>query len=143
MSEPAARVLAVDLGDAHIGLALSDPLRITAQPLETLHVAGPRQALEQVAARARSAEAATVVVGLPLLMSGEAGERALGARRFAEALSERLGQAVRVELWDERLTSVQAERTMLAGNVRRKRRKLAVDAMAAVLILQSWLDAHP
>ncbi|MCP3982381.1 MAG: Holliday junction resolvase RuvX [bacterium] len=136
----AGRLLAVDLGQVRIGLALSDPLGITAQPLETLQAIGPKRDLQNVAEVAREHEATTVVVGLPLLLSGEDGEAARGARAFAEGLGRRL-PGVRIALWDERLTTVQAERAMIAGNARRSRRREAIDVVAAVIILQSFLDA--
>ena len=82
----------------------------------------------------------TVVVGLPLLLSGDDGERSLGARAFAARLQRRFTR-VHVTLWDERFTSVEAESAMIAGNVRRKRRREAVDSLAAALILQRFLDA--
>ena len=80
-----------------------------------------------------------MVVGLPLMMSGEEGERAVAARAFAERLRAKLG-GVEVDLWDERLTTVQVEREMIAHGVRRKRRKQKIDASAAAVILQGWID---
>jgi putative Holliday junction resolvase len=141
VSPEPGRVLAIDLGQARIGLALSDPLGLTGQPLETLTRIGPRRDLRQIEDRIRRHEVTTVVVGLPLKLSGEAGSAAALARDFADRLSRRI-DPIRVELWDERLTTVQAERTMISGRVRRKRRKEIVDALAASLILQSYLDAR-
>jgi putative Holliday junction resolvase len=135
------RTLAVDLGDVRVGLALSDPLGISAQPLESLPRVGPRKDLERIARLVEDAGVSTVVVGLPLLMSGEEGPRALAAREFAERLGRRL-RGVGVELWDERLTTVQAERALISSNVRRGKRRSVVDAAAAILILQNWLDAR-
>ena len=134
--------MGIDLGEARIGVALSDPLRITAQPLEVIEHRGSRKDLQKVEGLAREHDARTVVVGLPLLLSGEDGAAATAAREFAHRLGQRL-HGVRIELWDERLTTVQAERTMIAGHVRRGKRKRHVDVMAAALILQSWLDAQP
>src|SRR5262245_5920605 len=131
MSGSRGRVLAVDLGEPRIGLAVSDPGGILAQPLATARAIGPRRDVEQVALEAERQGARTVVVGLPLLRSGEEGTRARAAREFAQRLGERLGPAIQVTLWDERLTSVQAERTLLEGNVRRQQRRLLVDRMAA------------
>ena len=141
MTSGAGRVLALDLGEARIGLALSDPLGLTAQPLETLQRVGPRRDLQRIAERVREHGAATVVVGLPRLLSGEEGAAARAARAFAEAVGRRL-EGVAVELWDERLTTTLAERTMISGGVRRARRRERVDRLAAVLILQSYLDAR-
>jgi putative Holliday junction resolvase len=130
----------VDLGTVRVGLALSDPLRLTGQPLGRL----PRRALgaglEGLVEVVRSNDVAIVVVGLPLLMSGTAGARALDAQEFAERLRSRI--ACPVVLWDERLTTVQAERALLSGNVKRRARRDVVDATAAALLLQSWLDAQ-
>ncbi len=139
MSSAPGRILAIDLGQARIGLALSDPLGITAQPLETLERIGPRRDLQALAERIVATEARTVVVGLPRLMSGEEGSQARQARDFAQRLGRRI-PGIRVELWDERLTTVQAERTMISGKVRRARRRRIVDQLAAVLILQGYLD---
>ena len=141
MSEAESRALGVDLGDARIGLALSDPLGVIAQPLETMSCVGPKKDVQRIVARAKELEVGVIVVGLPLLMSGEDGERALRAREFAVQLERRLGN-VRVELWDERLTTVQAERTMISDGVRRRRRKTTVDPIAAALILQCYLDSR-
>jgi len=135
------RFLALDLGEVRIGVALSDPLALTAQPLETIRRVGPRKDLHRISELVRAKEAGCVIVGLPLLLSGEEGTKAVEAREFAEQLRRRL-PGVRVELWDERLTTAEAERTMLAGNVRRKKRRERMDALAAVLILQGYLDSR-
>jgi len=141
VSEAESRALGVDLGDARIGLALSDPLGVIAQPLETMRCVGPKKDVQRIVAKAKELEVGVIVVGLPLLMSGEDGERALQAREFAVQLERRL-DGVRVELWDERLTTVQAERTMISDGVRRRRRKSTVDPIAAALILQGYLDSR-
>lgn len=134
-------MLALDLGDVRIGLALSDPLGLTAQPLGTLRRVGPRRDLQAIADLVREHGVRTIVVGLPRLLSGEEGTRAVEAREVAERLRVRL-KGVRVDLWDERLTTVEAERTLIAGNVRRRRRREAVDRLAAALILQGYLEAR-
>jgi putative Holliday junction resolvase len=123
-------------------MALSDPLRITAQPLGFLQRVGPRKDLAAIADLVREHGVSTVVVGLPRLLSGAEGSRAVEAREFAERLDRRLA-GVCVDLWDERLTTVEAERTLVAGNVSRRRRKERVDSLAAALILQGYLDARP
>lgn len=135
------RVLALDVGDARVGVAVSDPLGITAQPSGFFPRVGARADLARVRDLVARHGAVRVVVGHPLLLSGEAGARARDAETFAEKLRDGLG-GIGVDLWDERLTTAQAEREMIEGGVRRKRRKEAVDAVAAALILQSWLDAH-
>ena len=149
------RVLAVDWGERRVGLALSDPLGITAQGLPTEEVSGSESALETIAATVAHHGVVRVVIGLPLRLDGSAGPEAQRVRAFADRLAGRAG--IPVETWDERLTSVQAERSLResgakagrrgGGGRRRTRpdadRKARVDARAAVLLLQSWLDAHP
>ena len=141
MSEADARALGVDLGDVRIGLAVSDVLGMIAQPLDTLACVGPKKDVQRVAARAIELEVSLVVVGLPLMMSGDESERSLAAREFARQLERRVGK-IRVELQDERLTTVEAERTMIANGIRRRQRKSKVDPIAAALILQGYLDTH-
>ncbi len=140
MIEGSRRALAVDLGTVRVGLALSDPLGITGQPMGFLLRRSLRDTLEPILEVIRVNDVATVVVGFPLLMSGIAGERAEDAQAFAEKL--RAEGVCSVVLWDERLTTVQAERALLEGNVSRRNRKKVVDAAAAALMLQSWLDAQ-
>jgi putative Holliday junction resolvase len=135
------RVLAIDLGDVRIGLALSDPLGLTAQPLDTLEVGGRRRTLNRVTELVRELDVGTVVVGLPLLLSGEEGDRATAARQWAAELEARI-PGVQVQLWDERLTTAEAERTMISGDVRRRARRSKVDQVAAALILQGYLDSR-
>ena len=135
------RALGIDPGTVRIGLALSDLLGITAQPLEYLERVGSRRDLNNISERVRQHEVQTVVIGLPLTLAGEEGEAARASREMAEGLERRL-PGVRIELWDERLTTVQAERTMVAGDLSRKKRKRRIDSLAAVLILQNWLDAQ-
>ena len=135
------RVLAVDPGQARIGLALSDRLRISAQPLSALSSVGARRDVEAIARLACEHEAVKVLVGLPLLMSGEEGLGAESARRLAARLRGRL-PGVAVELWDERLTTVEAQRTLTAAGIRGNRRRERVDGLAAMLILQDYLDSQ-
>lgn len=141
MSESSGRVLALDLGQVRIGLALSDPLGITAQPLGFLQRVGPRKDLAAIADLVREHDVETLVVGLPKLLSGAEGTGAAAAREVAERLRQRLS-GVRVDLWDERLTTVEAERTLVAGKVRRRKRRECVDSLAAALILQGYLDSR-
>ncbi len=141
LSERPGRILALDLGDVRVGLALSDPLGITAQPLGKFERRGPKVDLRRVRELIGEHEVERVVVGHPLLLSGEAGERALDAQDFAARLERSLA-GVPVVLWDERLSTVEAERAMIRGDVRRKKRKQVIDTLAATLILQSYLDAQ-
>jgi putative holliday junction resolvase len=140
LTQPRGRVLALDLGDARIGLAISDELGITAQPLGYLASASRRADLHAIAKLVEDREATRLVVGYPLLLSGEEGTRAREARETAERLRKTV--AVPVELWDERLTTAQAERELVGDGVRRSRRRKVIDSLAAVLILQGWLEAH-
>ena len=135
------RALGVDPGSVRIGLALSDSLGITAQPIEHLECVGSRRDLNNISVCVREHDVRTVVVGLPLTLSGEEGEAARASRDLASGLERRL-PGVRIDLWDERLTTVQAERTMVAGKQRRAKRRQRIDSLAAALILQSWLDAQ-
>ena len=124
-----------------IGLALSDALGVTAQPAGVLRRNGLARDLASLTAYIRSHEVERVVVGYPLRLSGEAGPEAARAQAFAGRLRDRLGD-VPVDLWDERLTTAEAQRTLVAADVSRRRRREVVDAMAAALILQGWMDAR-
>lgn len=134
-------MLGLDVGDRRIGVALSDETATLASSLPTLERVGPRKDLKAVAALVRQHGAVEIVVGLPLRMDGSVGPQAEKVREFAEALKP--VARVPVHYWDERLTTVQAERTLIEGDVSRQRRKGLVDQLAAVLILQSYLDARP
>jgi len=135
------RALGIDPGSVRIGLALSDLLGVTAQPIEHLERVGSRRDLNNISDRVRENDVRTVVIGLPLTLAGEEGQAARASREMAEGLERRL-EGVRIELWDERLTTVQAERTMIDGKARRSKRRQRIDSLAAALILQSWLDAQ-
>ena len=137
MREPIPRILAVDWGERRIGLAMSDPQGIIATGLPTLIVRGPADALARVAAIAAEREVERIVVGLPLLMSGERGEAAENAQQFADALAERTGIAV--DTYDERLTSALSERRLREVGTRRGRTRTHVDQGAAVALLESYL----
>lgn len=134
------RVLAVDPGAKRVGLALSDPLGITANPLPSL-AAEPVETLpERIAAIAGEREVEHVVVGLPKRMDGSEGPEAAAARRLAGEI-RRAGR-LPVTLQDERLTSAAAERVLVAGDVSRARRRQLSDQVAAALILRSFLDSE-
>lgn len=134
------RILAVDWGERRVGLAVSDPTGVIATGLPTLEVRGREDALARVAEAAAGHEAARIVVGLPLLMSGERGEAARAAEAFAVLLAERTG--LPVETWDERLTSVIGARRLHETGARRSRTKGRVDQQAAVALLESFLQRH-
>jgi putative Holliday junction resolvase len=132
------RILCLDMGEKRIGLALSDPLGITAQGLE-VWIRRNRQAdLDHLLQVAREYQVHQIVVGLPRHMDGRPGDAAAGILEFAGALGEAL--KVPVIPWDERLTTAAAERLLIHADVSRRRRRQVVDQLAAVLILQSYLD---
>ena len=132
------KVLAVDWGTVRFGLAVSDELGMIARGLASLPGGHVREAVEAIAQQVQALAVETVVVGLPRNLDGSDGPAATQARAFAQALEARLG--LPVCLWDERLTSVAAERLLIEGGVRRRQRKDAVNTMAARLILQGFLD---
>lgn len=128
----------MDWGERRIGLAVSDPGGIIATALPTLTVRGRDDALTRVTAIAAEREAERLVVGLPLLMSGERGEAALAAEAFAEDLRQRT--RLRVDLYDERLTSALSQRRLHETGVRTGHAKGRVDAGAAMALLESYLQ---
>lgn len=130
------RILAVDWGERRVGLAVCDPTGTLASGLETREVRSAADAVEQVAGAAREVEADSIVVGLPLLLSGERGSAAIAAEKFAEGLAAATG--LPVSTWDERLTSAMAGRRMQERG-ERGRRKGRVDQDAAIALLESWL----
>jgi putative Holliday junction resolvase len=133
-------VLGIDLGDARIGVAISDPDARVAVPLGTIHVGQPPGELKAVASLVREHGVRRIVIGHPLSMSGQARDRADHAASFAEAL--RAVVDVPVELHDERLSTAEAERRLAAAGVTGSARRRVVDQTAAAVILGAWLDAH-
>jgi putative holliday junction resolvase len=133
------RTMGLDLGDTTIGVALSDGLGLTAQGLTTLVRKGGQGDVASLAELCREHEVARLVVGLPRNMNGSEGPRAEKSRRFATEL--RAALELPVFLWDERLSSAEAERVLISANVSRKRRAEVIDKLAAQLFLQSFLDA--
>jgi putative pre-16S rRNA nuclease len=132
-------VLALDVGARRIGLAISDELGITAQGLETLQRTNIRDDLARLANIVQERSVGLILVGHPLHMSGRESRQAEYVREFADKLSARIGLPVR--FWDERLTSVQAGRVLRESGISIRKRALAVDRMAAVLLLESYLDS--
>jgi putative Holliday junction resolvase len=134
------RVLGVDPGSRRIGLALSDENRIIASPLETVHVTAREQGARDVAAIVKEREVTQIVVGHPLRLDGSEGDAAKLARWFAERLHKLT--KVPVALWDERLSSVAAQRALRSAGVKAKDQRGKVDRVAAAMLLQSYLDAQ-
>lgn len=131
--------MGLDVGDRTVGVALSDELGWTAQPLKTLRRRQRDRDLDLLRGLAEDAGVSAVVVGLPLSMSGVEGGRARRVKAFAAALETRLG--VPVVFWDERLSTVAAERVLLEADLSRAKRKKQVDKVAAAIILQGYLDS--
>jgi putative Holliday junction resolvase len=134
------RILALDVGSKTIGRAVSDPLGITAQGLETIRRKNKRTDFEELARTIEEYGVREIVVGYPLRLSGAEGSQSLKMKGFAEDLKRRFG--LPVHLWDERLTSAQANRVLREAELSIQRRAKAVDRMAAVLILQSFMEAR-
>ncbi len=132
------RVLGVDLGAARIGLAASDPMGITAQPLDVIPNDG--DPCTAVAQRAAEIGADEIVVGLPVRLDGTKGPAAEAAESFAGELRSATG--LQVTLWDERLSTVEAQRAMQAGGSNSRKQRGRVDKVAAALFLQSFLDSR-
>ena len=133
-------ILAVDLGKARTGLAVCDQSEILASPAGVITEYNPEKRLEKVAAEALARKAELLVVGLPRNMDGSEGESAQNARAFGQALSEKTG--IPVEFQDERGTTITAHGYLNHTNTRGKKRKAVVDAVAAVVILQNFLDGR-
>ncbi len=134
------RILAIDYGDARIGLALSDESETLASPLSTYASVSMRKDIDHIAALAKEKNAGRIVLGLPVNMDGTEGERAQKTRSFGTVLARVSG--LEVVYKDERLTTVSAERTLIECNVRREKRKQVIDTLSAQIILQSYLDAQ-
>ncbi len=130
----------MDYGERRVGLAVSDPGGIIASPSGVRQIKSLEQALAAVLDAARELEAGEFVVGIPYNMNGSLGEMGEKAGEFAEKLEARSG--LPVHRWDERLTTIQAERALQQGRLTRKKRKARRDSLAAQILLQSFLDAR-
>lgn len=134
------RKMGIDFGEKTIGIAVSDELGWTAQGIETIKRTSDKKALERIGELIKEYNVSEIVVGYPKNMNGTVGERGQASERFANLLNKRF--QLPVHLWDERLTTVAAEKTLLDADMSRKKRKQVIDKLAAVLILQSYLDRH-
>jgi len=132
------KVLALDMGEKRIGLAVSDDEGLIAQPLDTHEYAGDRELLRFLQSFISEHGVEKIVIGLPVHMSGEERSGAKRVRALAGVMSSELNIAV--DLWDERLSTVEAERLLVGAGVSRKKRKKKIDNVAAALILQGYLD---
>jgi putative Holliday junction resolvase len=134
------KALGIDLGDARIGVAVSDDLGMLAHPVETIPVSAGK-VLERILALAAERQATAIVVGMPRNMDGSYGSAATKSREFIEQLRDRT--TIQIIPWDERLTTVAAQRSLQQAGRNAKQQKTIIDQVAAQLILQSWLDAQP
>lgn len=132
------KIIALDVGDRTIGVAVSDALGIAAHPVETIRRTRPAADIARIRELIASHGAARILVGLPRMMDGSLGTQAEKVQAFVDQLTENLETAV--TLWDERLSTVAAERALIASGLTRKRRKKVVDQVAAVYFLQGYLD---
>lgn len=133
------RILSLDIGKKRIGIAISDALGLTAQPLETLYRKTESADFQQIKKVAQNMSVTEIVVGLPLNMDGTVGPQAKDAYDFVEKLKKEL--EIPIKLWDERLTTLEANRILIEADISRKKRKKVDDKLAAQLILQSYLDS--
>lgn len=137
------RLICFDVGERRIGIAVSDMLGITAQPVETYHRTGNLEKdYEYLASIIKEQEAVKLVVGLPKNMNNSLGFKAEEIQNFIEEFKSYLPEQFPIDWIDERLTTVQAENVLLEANVSRKKRKKFVDKIAAVFMLQTYMDMH-
>lgn len=139
MNEP-GRVMALDVGGKRIGVALCDTLRILPSPLTTIKALPRSVALERIATLIRQNEVVELVVGFPLTLSGEVGPQAELIKRFVADLEQSV--AIPIHLFDERLTTAEAERIMIEMGLKAEQRRARIDEMAATIILRDYLDSR-
>ena len=138
------RLIGLDYGTKTVGVAVSDELGITAQPLETITRTSSkklRKTLARIESLIKEYDVEKIVLGNPKNMNNTEGDRSVQTEAFKEQLERRTG--LPVVLWDERLTTAESERILISGGVRRENRKAVIDQLAASIILQSYMDAHP
>ena len=132
------RIMGLDVGDKTIGVAVSDLMGLTAQGVKTIKRVGKKKDIEALKEIIKERQVNNIVSGLPKNMNGTLGPQGEKVIKFCELLEEETG--IKIEYWDERLSTVAAERTLIQGNVRRENRKGVIDMVAAVIILQGYLD---
>jgi len=135
------RILAVDPGSKQVGLAISDPTATIATALATLPATPAETLAERIASAAAEQSAERVIIGLPLRLDGSRGPEAAAAERLAADVRKASG--LPVQMVDERLTTAAAERSLIAGGMRREKRRASIDRVAAVILLQGHLDGMP
>ena len=134
------RCLSLDVGDKTVGIAVSDPLGFTAQGVKTIRRTSNKNDFKEIGDLISQYEVETLVIGLPKNMNGTEGERCELVRNFAAKLQDAFPDVKQI-FWDERLSTVAAEKSLIAADVSRKKRKKVIDKMAAVYILQGYLDS--
>lgn len=132
------RIMCIDLGTKTIGMAVSDPMGITAQPVSTIRRKALAADIAELVRTAREREVELIVVGLPVNMDGTEGPRALQTRKFVERLKQQT--ELPIEFWDERMSTAAVTRVLIDADVSREKRKASVDKLAASYILQGYLD---
>ncbi|MDF2546519.1 Holliday junction resolvase RuvX [Anaerosolibacter sp.] len=135
------RIMGLDVGDKTIGIAVSDALGWTAQGVETIRRTNIKADLRRLEELVKEKEVHKMIVGLPKNMNGTLGPQGEKVLEFVERLKKRFN-TLEIILWDERLTTVAAERTLISADVRREKRKQVIDMVAATYILQGYLDGH-
>lgn len=135
------RIMALDLGTRTIGVAVSDVTGLIANGIETIRRTSPKRDFSRLEQLVAQWEIGEIVLGYPKNMNGTIGERAKVSEQFAEELKERF-PGISVVLWDERLSTVAAERVLIDADLQRKKRRKVIDMMAAVVILQNYLDSR-
>ena len=132
------RIMGLDIGDKTIGVAVSDLMWLTAQGVTTIKRVGKKKDIEAIKQIIAEKQVNKIVSGLPKNMNGTVGPQGEKVQKFCELLKEETN--LPIEFWDERLSTVAAERSLIEGNVRRENRKKVIDMLAAVIILQGYLD---
>ncbi len=141
--------MGLDVGDATVGVAVSDGMGMLAHPVETIRRTSVKETVARIIDLVVEREVERVVVGLPMNMNGTLGPQGEKTQAFAKQLEKKLkysdklkGKSIPIEFWDERLTSKAADRTLIEADMRRDKRKQVIDQLAAVYILQGYLDRH-
>ena len=133
------RIMGLDVGDATIGVAVCDALEITAQGITTIRRTSFEKDMEQLLQMIKDRNVEKIIIGLPKNMNNSIGPRGEKTIEFSRKLKERIGE-IEIDMWDERLSTCAAERTLIQADVSRKKRKQVIDKIAAVIILQGYLD---
>ncbi len=133
------RVLAIDYGEKRMGIALSDPLKITAQPFETIEVVSLKKAANEIASLVKREDVEEIILGMPYRADGSEGDMAKRVREFAEMLEKRV--RVPVKFVDERMTTRAVERMLIEGGVNREKRKKVKDKLSATYLLEGYLES--